>query len=187
MSDKNFFTGTVIRNYVQANGETSIGIASLADGTAILGNRVEVGGGSKAGGIGQLGSNGFIARNKIDGAGAHALRAIQWKEYKSNGNTFAWNDVSEFKAAAADILCVGNKNTFVGASCKLDDKGKANKMLISGTTTQVLSGHTHGSSRSNDQRKLQHKEGRPEKDPCKNPRHRRKPPRYDESQIDRRH
>lgn len=121
---------TVIRNYVQANGETSIGIVSLADGTAILGNRVEVGGGPKAGGIAQLGSNAFIARNKIDGAGAHALRAVAWKDLKSNGNTFAWNDVSEFKASAADFLLVGNKNTLVGAKCKVDDKGKANKMLV---------------------------------------------------------
>jgi hypothetical protein len=121
---------TVIRNYVQANGQTSGGIVSIADGTAILGNRVEVGGGPKAGGIAQLGSNAFIARNKIDGAGAHALRAVPLEGTKADGNTFAWNDVSEFKAAAADILCVGNKNTFVGASCKLDDKGKANKMLV---------------------------------------------------------
>jgi hypothetical protein len=42
----------------------------------------------------------------------------------------AWNDVREFKAMAADVLCVGNKNTLVGAKCKVDDKGKANKMLV---------------------------------------------------------
>jgi len=55
---------------------------------------------------------------------------LTYKELKGSGNTFAWNDVREFKAAAADILCVGNKNTIVGASCKLDDKGKSNKMLV---------------------------------------------------------
>lgn len=121
---------TVIRNFVQANGQTSIGIASIADGASILGNRVEVGGGSKAGGIAQLGSNAFIARNQVDGAGAHALRAVTLKDVKANGNTFAWNDVSEFKASAADFLCVGNKNTLIGAKCKVDDKGKANKMLV---------------------------------------------------------
>jgi hypothetical protein len=121
---------TVIRNFVQANGETSIGIASLSDGGAILGNRVEVGGGSKAGGIGQVGSNAFVARNKIDGFGAHAIRAIPFNECKSNGNTFAWNDVRGFKATAADILFAGNENVFVGARCKLDDKGIANKVLV---------------------------------------------------------
>ena len=122
---------TVIRNFVQTNGDTSRGIFSLADGTAILGNRVQVKGGSKSSGIGQVGSNGFIARNKIDGTGAFALRAIPYKEFKANGNTFAWNDVSEFKASAVDFLCVGNKNTIVGTSCKIEDKGKGNIILTS--------------------------------------------------------
>jgi hypothetical protein len=121
---------TVIRNYVQTNGETSAGIFSLADGTAILGNRFELRGGSKSRGITQLGSNGFIARNKIDGTGAFALQAVAFKTFKGSGNTFAWNDVREFKASAADFLCVGNKNTFVGAKCKVVDKGKANKILV---------------------------------------------------------
>ena len=121
---------TVIRNFVQTNGDTSMGIVSLTDGTAILGNRVEVKGGSKSSGIGQLGSNGFIARNKIDGTGAFALRALPYKEFKGSGNTFAWNDVSEFKAAVADFLCVGNKNTIVGAKCNVVNKGKSNKMLV---------------------------------------------------------
>jgi hypothetical protein len=120
---------TVIRNFVQTNGETSLGIVSLADGTAILGNRVELKGGSKSSGITQIGSNAFIARNKIDGTGALALQALAWKDIKANGNTFAWNDVSEFKASAADFLCIGNKNTLVGTSCKADDKGKGNMML----------------------------------------------------------
>jgi hypothetical protein len=121
---------TVIRNFVQTNGETSGGVISLGDGIAILGNRVEVKGGSKSSGVVHIGSNGFIARNKIDGTGAHALRVVPWKSIKSDGNTMAWNDVREFKAMAADVLCVGNKNTLVGAKCKVDDKGKANKMLV---------------------------------------------------------
>lgn len=121
---------TVIRNFVQTNGETSGGVISLGDGIAILGNRVEVKGGSKSSGVVHIGSNGFIARNKIDGTGAHALRVVPWKSIKSDSNTMAWNDVREFKAMAADVLCVGNKNTLVGAKCKVDDKGKANKMLV---------------------------------------------------------
>jgi hypothetical protein len=120
---------TVIRNYVQTNGETSAGIFSLADGTAILGNRVELRGGSKSKAIAQLGSNSFIARNKIDGTGEFALQAVAFKALKGSGNTFAWNDVREFKASSADFLCVGNNNTLVGAKCKVVDKGKANKMF----------------------------------------------------------
>jgi len=121
---------TVIRNYVQTNGETSAGIASLGDGIAVLGNRVEVRGGSKARGISQLGSNGFVARNKIDGSGAWALQAVQMRGLKGNCNTFAWNDVSGFKAIVGDFLCTGNKNTLIGAKCKVVDKGKANKVFV---------------------------------------------------------
>jgi hypothetical protein len=120
---------TVIRNFIQTNGETSLGIVSLADGAAILGNRVEVKGGAKSSGITQIGSNAFIARNKIDGTGALALQALAWKDIKANGNTFAWNDVREFEASAADFLCVGNQNTLVGTGYKVDDKGKGNIML----------------------------------------------------------
>jgi hypothetical protein len=120
---------TVIRNFVQANGETSRGIVSIANGTAILGNRVEVKGGSKSSGITQVGSNGFIARNKIDGTGAFALQAIASNKVKADGNTFAWNDISEFKASTADFLCLGNKNTFIAPSCKVVDKGQGNLML----------------------------------------------------------
>ena len=120
---------TIIRNFVQTNGETSGGIISIADGTSVLGNRVEVGGGSKSKGIIQLGSNAFIARNKIDGSGGFALAATPYKGLKSDGNTFAWNDVRGFKASTTDFLCLGNKNTFVGPSCKVVDKGKGNLML----------------------------------------------------------
>ena len=121
---------TLIRNYVQTNGETSAGIASLGDGIAILGNRVEVRGGSKSTGIAQIGSNGFIARNKIDGSGACALRAAPMKDLKASGNTFAWNDVREFKASSTDFLCLSNNNVFVGTKCKVVDKGRGNKMFF---------------------------------------------------------
>jgi hypothetical protein len=68
-----------------------------------------------------LASNSFVARNKIDGSGKWALMATQYKKIKANGNSFAWNDVREFKASAGDFLCVGNQNTFFGAKCKVVD------------------------------------------------------------------
>jgi hypothetical protein len=120
---------TVVRNFVQTNGDSSAGVISLGDGVAVLGNRIEIKGGSKSSGITQIGSNGFIARNKIDGTGAFALRALPWKEVKATGNTFAWNDVSEFRASAAGFLCLGNKNMLVGTNCKVVDRGKGNMML----------------------------------------------------------
>ncbi len=58
------------------------------------------------------------------------MRSTPYKNIKSSGNTFAWNDVKDFKATAADFLCVGNKNTLIGSSCKVVDKGKENKMLV---------------------------------------------------------
>jgi hypothetical protein len=120
---------TVIRNYVQTNGETSLGIASIGDGTAILGNRIEVKGGQKSSGIFQLGSNAFIARNKIDGSGAFALGAVSWKEVKANRNTFAWNDIRGFKSSNTDFLCQGNNNMLIGTNCTVEDKGKGNIFL----------------------------------------------------------
>ena len=90
---------------------------------------MEVRGGSKSTGIAQLGSNAFIARNKIDGTGAFALRAAPWKDVKANGNTFAWNDVREFKASSTDFLCLGKNNLLVGTKCKVVDKGKGNRIF----------------------------------------------------------
>ena len=121
---------TVIRNFIQTNGESSLGIASLANDTAILGNRIEVKGGSNSRGIVQIGSNAFIARNKIDGNGAWGMQAVSYKGVKAERNTFAWNDVKEFKASVGDFLCTGNKNTFVGSKCKFIDKGKDNKSFV---------------------------------------------------------
>jgi hypothetical protein len=121
---------TIASNFVQANGELSTGISSMSDGTLILENRIELNGGPKTKGITQLGSNGFVARNKIDGSGKWAVSALQWKEFKGSGNTFAWNDIRGFKASNADFLCSGNQNTFIGAECKVVDKGKDNKILV---------------------------------------------------------
>jgi hypothetical protein len=120
---------TVIKNFVQINGKTSAGIASLGDGVAILGNRVDVKGGPESSGISQLGSDAFIARNKIEGSGAFALGAIQWKELKANRNTFAWNDIKEFMATKADFLCYGNDNTLIGTGNKVENEGSRNTIL----------------------------------------------------------
>jgi hypothetical protein len=120
---------TVVRNFIQTNGETSLGIASLASGTSILGNRIEVKDGTNARAITQVGSKAFIARNKIDGMGEFALSALPFGGVQSNGNTFAWNDVSEFQSSAADFLCAGNDNVLIGSECKVADKGNGNLML----------------------------------------------------------
>ena len=119
----------IMDNYIESSGELARAIVSIGDGTVILGNRILIKGGSKSKGIIQLGSNGFVARNKIEGSGACAMQVIPVKVLKGSGNTFAWNDVKEFKASSMDFLCVGNNNTLVGTSCKVVDKGKGNIML----------------------------------------------------------
>ena len=87
-------------------------------------------GGAESKAILQLGSNGFIARNKIEGSGKWAIREVPYGVFKGSGNTFAWNDFREFNALAADAIFLGNKNTIVGEKCKVDDQGKENVILI---------------------------------------------------------
>jgi hypothetical protein len=86
-------------------------------------------GGSESKGITLLGSNGFAARNKIEGSGAWAMRTLQWRGLKGSENTFAWNDISEFKASSADFMCLGNNNILIGPKCNVFDKGKNNTIL----------------------------------------------------------
>ena len=119
----------IMNNYIETSGELASGIVSLGDGIVVLENKIVMGGGSKSKGITLLGSNGFVARNKIEGSGAWAMRTVTWKVLKGSENTFAWNDINEFKASAADFLSLGNNNTVVGAKWKVDDKGKGNMML----------------------------------------------------------
>ena len=118
-----------MNNYIETSGELASGIISLGDGTVALENKIIMGGGSQSKGITLLGSNGFAARNMIEGSGAWAMRTIQWKELKGSDNTFAWNDISKFKASSADFMCLGNDNTFIGAKCNVFDKGKNNTIL----------------------------------------------------------
>ncbi len=86
-------------------------------------------GGAKSKGITQIGSNAYVAGNKIEGSGEWAMQALTFKVLKGNRNTFAWNDTDNFKAFASDYLCVGNNNTILGATSKVVDKGKGNMVL----------------------------------------------------------
>jgi hypothetical protein len=119
----------IMNNHIETSGELASGIISLGDGTVVLENIIVMGGGSKSKGISLLGSNGFVARNKIEGSGAWAMRALQWNELKGSENTFAWNDISEFKASSADFMCLGNNNILIGPKCNVFDKGKNNTIL----------------------------------------------------------
>jgi len=126
-------TKTVImNNYIETSGELASGIISLGDGTVVLENKIVMGGGSESKGITLLGSNGFVARNKIEGSGAWAMRTLPLKQLKGSENTFAWNDIKEFKASSTDFMCLGNNNTFIGKRCNVVDKGKSSMILWAG-------------------------------------------------------
>jgi hypothetical protein len=119
----------IMDNDIELNGERACAIMSLADETLIFENKIHMKGGAESKAILQLGSNGFIAKNKIEGSGKWGIRDVPFRDLKGCGNTFAWNDFREFNASAADAIFLGNKNTIVGEKCKLDDKGKGNVML----------------------------------------------------------
>lgn len=119
----------VMNNSIETNGDLASGIISLVDGPVILDNKIVMRGGSKSKGITQLGSNGFIAKNTIEGSGAWAMRTAESKALKGSCNVFAWNDVKQFKASSTDFLCLGNNNILVGTKCKVVDKGKDNRVF----------------------------------------------------------
>lgn len=119
----------IMNNYVETSGELASGIISLGNETVVLGNRIVMKGGSKSKGITQVGSNGFIAKNKFEGSAAWAMRALPLRVLKGSGNTFAWNNVKEFKASSADFLCLGNNNVLVGTKYKVVDRGQGNRIF----------------------------------------------------------
>ena len=119
----------IVDNYVETSAELANGIISLGDEPVILNNKIVMKGGVKSKGIKQIGSNAFVANNKIEGSGEWAIQALTFKVLKGNGNTFAWNDTNNFKAFASDYLCVGDNNTMLGATKKVVDKGKGNMVL----------------------------------------------------------
>ena len=119
----------IIDNYLETSAELANGIISLGDDPVILNNKIVMKGGAKSKGIKQIGSNAYVARNKIEGSGEWAMQALTFKVLKGNRNTFAWNDTDNFKAFASDYLFVGNNNTMLGATSKVVDKGKGNMVL----------------------------------------------------------
>jgi hypothetical protein len=66
----------IMNNYIETSAEHASGIISLGDGNVVLDNKIVMAGGSESKGITLLGSNGFLARNKIEGSGAWAMRTV---------------------------------------------------------------------------------------------------------------
>jgi len=121
----------VMNNYIEAKGELSAGIISMADGMTIVNNEIILRGGSKSKAILHSGSYGFLADNNIKGSGALGIGAAPYRDIqKGSHNTFVNNEVKLLKASTADFLCEGNSNTIVGSPCNLQNTGKENRIFI---------------------------------------------------------
>jgi hypothetical protein len=121
----------VINNHIEAKGELSAGIISMADGMTVVNNEIILSGGSKSKALVHTGSHGFVAENKIRGSGAFGILAMPYKDIqKGSDNTFVNNEVKLLKASMADFVCEGGNNTIVGNPCNLQDKGKENRIFL---------------------------------------------------------
>jgi hypothetical protein len=119
----------IMGNFVEARGDTSVGIMILSDGAVIRSNDILLGGGSKAVGILQLGFKGLLANNKVHGSGQCALFARPHKIFTASGNTLVANNISACQTSMAHAVLQGNNNMLVGACGKVIDKGTGNKRL----------------------------------------------------------
>ena len=119
----------VMNNHIEVRGATSFGITVIADGGIISSNRIIMGGGPKAKGILQLTSNSLISNNIIEGSGLCAALTMPFKSLKACGNTFVDNDLSHFKALAANVLLQSSDNILIGKCGKVIDKGHRNQIL----------------------------------------------------------
>ena len=119
----------VMDNYVEVRGDTSMGIALLSDQAVVACNDIVMGGGSKATGIVQMGSDGLIGNNKITGSGLCALHALPYGALVASRNKFVLNNISQFKASIADVILKGNNNVLLGKSCTVNDQAKGNQIL----------------------------------------------------------
>ena len=119
----------IMGNHIEARGDTSMGICMLCDSPVVMSNNIVLGGGKKARGLVQMGSDGLIANNKVEGSGMCAWFAMPYKALSGCRNTFAGNDLSHFKPLVANVMLMSNYNVLKGESGKVIDKGQGNQTL----------------------------------------------------------
>jgi hypothetical protein len=94
----------VVNNAIRTRGKTSVGIAAFTDGVVVVNNAI-FSEGTEALGLGVRSSDGYIAFNKIEGAGSRpGIHVGTWKPLKGSKNVFIDNDLSKFKGLTADVL-----------------------------------------------------------------------------------
>lgn len=122
---KRLIRHVVLHNSVVARGATSVGINVLTNGALVRNNNV-VTEGTTARAISVSGSNTYIGRNQIEGAGEFGI----WRGRRASSNEVDGNDFEQFKAAVADVM-VGEgakENLIVGTSGSVSDLGTGNEI-----------------------------------------------------------
>jgi len=120
-----FMRHAVLHNSVVARGATSIGINVLTNGALVRNNHV-VTEGPTAHAIRVSGSNTYIGRNQIEGAGEFGI----WLGSRASGNEVDGNDFHKFKSAVVDVLLVkgANDNVVIGTNGSVSDLGAGNQI-----------------------------------------------------------
>ena len=118
---------TIINNAIRVRGQASVGICPFADGAVVASNGVLAEGGAFVFAIAN--SNGYVAHNKIEGVGRHAMSIRPFGPLKASNNVFVGNDLSQFKASVVDVALDkgANNNILLGSSGTVLDLGTGNQ------------------------------------------------------------
>jgi hypothetical protein len=118
----------VVNNAIRTRGKTSAGIAAFTDGIIIVNNTL-LSEGAEAVPLVVCSSDGYIAYNRIEGAGSRpGVWVRPWKPLKGSKNVFVDNDLNQFKTSTADVVFDKDScnNLFIGPTCKVSDLGSNN-------------------------------------------------------------
>jgi hypothetical protein len=119
---------TIINNAVRVRGEASIGICPFADGAVVASNGILAEGGAFV--LAIANSNGYVAHNKIEGVGRHAMSIRPFGPLKASKNVFVGNDLRQFKASLCDVALEKDSkdNVVCGSSGTVVDQGSGNQI-----------------------------------------------------------
>jgi hypothetical protein len=120
---------TIIYNSIRTLGETSSGIAVFTNGAVVSDNTL-VSEGSNARSLVLSGADGYVAHNRIEGIGSHALVVRVWKPLTGSNIVFVDNDFNSFKSSVVDVLFEKetNNNVFFGSGGTVIDFGYGNQI-----------------------------------------------------------
>jgi hypothetical protein len=122
----------IANNAIRTRGKTSAGIVAFSDGVVVVNNAI-LSEGTEAVPLLVCSSDGYIAYNRIEGAGSRpGVWVRAWKPLKGSKNVFVDNDLNQFKTSAADVVFDKDtcNNSFIGPTCKISDLGSNNSIQM---------------------------------------------------------